>query len=64
MKSIQAKILDSTHLELAEPIPLSPGETITISVPDRQEGDRTWEQSAQKKFLNAYSEEDSIYDDL
>ncbi len=64
MKSIQAKILDSTHLELAQPIPLAPGETITISVPDRQEGDRSWEQSVLKQFLSVYSEEDSIYDDL
>jgi hypothetical protein len=33
MKILEAKILDSTHLELSEPIPGPPGDFIEISLP-------------------------------
>ena len=64
MKTIKAKILDSTHLELSQPIAAQPGEYIQISIPDDGEEDRLWQESAKKHFLEAYDDQDAIYDKL
>ena len=64
MKIIQAKILDATHLELSQPIAAQPGEVIVISVPDAQEEEDVWRAAAQKYFLEAYDDQDAIYDEL
>lgn len=64
MKLINAKILDSTHLELSKPISLKPGINIEISVPDENDDDKVWKKSAKNHFLESYDEEDSIYDNL
>ena len=64
MKLIQAKILDATHLELSQPIAAQPGEVIVISVPDAQEEEDVWRAAAQKHFLEAYDDQDAIYDEL
>lgn len=64
MKIINAKILDSTHLELSQPIPAQPGSYIKISVPDKTEEDRTWQEAAKKHFIDAYGDQDDIYDKL
>lgn len=37
MKTICAKVLDSTHLELSQPIPARTGELIQIAIPDEEE---------------------------
>ena len=67
MKVIKAKILDETHLELSQPILLQPGHYIQISIPetsDLNEEDSLWKEKALQKLLEAYSDEDSIYDNL
>jgi hypothetical protein len=33
MKTLEAKILDAPHLELSEPIAMTPGRSIAISIP-------------------------------
>ncbi len=64
MKIITAKILDPTHLELSQPIPTKPGESIQLSIPDEDEEDRLWREAAKKHFLEAYNDEDGIYGKL
>ena len=64
MKLVNAKILDSTHLELSEPISLQQGINIEISILDKNEDDKLWKKSAKKRFLESYDEQDSIYDNL
>ena len=64
MKVIQAKILDPTHLELSQPVSAPPGEIIEISVVDAGEEDGTWREAAALRFIDAYDDPDSIYDEL
>ncbi len=64
MKTITAKILDPTHLELSQPVPVQPGEVIRISIPDENEEDRLWQEAGKKRFFDAYSDEDALYDKL
>ena len=64
MKVISAKILDATHLELSQPLALPAGATIDISIPDEGEDATLWRDAAQNHFLDAYDEQDAIYDDL
>ena len=64
MKIIEAKILDPTHLELNQPIPFHYGVHIHITIPDENQEDRLWQEAAKKHFLEAYSDEDAIYDKL
>ena len=64
MKIMQAKILDATHLELSQPIAARPGDVIVISIPDEQEEDQTWHEAARQHFLEAYDDQDAIYDEL
>ncbi len=64
MKIIKAKILDPTHLELSQPIPVQPGEYIHISIPEEGEEEEAWREAAKQHFLQAYDEQDAIYDAL
>ncbi|MCR4290999.1 MAG: hypothetical protein NUV86_12160 [Candidatus Scalindua sp.] len=64
MKVISAKVLDSTHLELSQPITLQPGINIEISIPDENEDDKRWKKLAKKRFFESYDEQDSIYDNI
>jgi hypothetical protein len=64
MKVIRAKILDSTHLELSQPIAAQPGDYIVISIPEEAEEDEAWREAARKHFLEAYDDQDAIYDQL
>ncbi|MBI1748097.1 MAG: hypothetical protein HYR55_16155 [Acidobacteria bacterium] len=64
MKIITATILDPTHLELSQPISAQPGDLIQISIPDEGGEDRLWREAARKHFLEAYDDEDAIYDRL
>jgi len=61
---IQAKILDSTHLELRQPILAKKGKDILISIPDESEEEHLWQDVSKKHFLEAYSDQDAIYDQL
>jgi len=64
MKTIDAKILDPMHLELSQPISIQPGAHIQISIPDEGEEDHIWREAAKKHFLEAYADQDAIYDEL
>ncbi|MEW6608523.1 MAG: hypothetical protein AB1414_13940 [bacterium] len=64
MQIIEAKILDSTHLELRQPISLYRREYIQVSIPDEREESRLWQEATRKHFLEAYDDQDAIYDEL
>ncbi len=63
MKTITAKVLDPTHLELSQPILAKTGELIEVAIPFDEE-DRFWKAAAEEKFLSAYDPADAIYDSL
>lgn len=64
MKTIDAKILDETHLELSQPIHIEPGAHIRISVAEQPGEYHVWRKAGKERFLEAYDEQDSIYDEL
>jgi hypothetical protein len=64
MKIVAAKVLDPTYLELSQPIPAQPGESIQISIPDEGDEDSLWREAAKNHFLEAYDNTDNIYDEL
>jgi hypothetical protein len=65
MRVISAKILDATHLELSQPLDASPGDVIDISVPSEADDDMAvWREAARKHLLDAYADEDAVYDEL
>ena len=64
MLIISAKVLDTRHLELSQPIPAVPGESIQISIADNNGEEKMWSEAAKQNFLKAYAPEDSIYDNL
>jgi hypothetical protein len=62
---ISAKILDSTHLELSQPLNASPGDIVKLAVSYESEEDlAAWRELSKKNLLNSYSDEDAIYDEL
>ncbi|MCP3994406.1 MAG: hypothetical protein GY722_04975 [bacterium] len=64
MKTLSAKVVDSTHLELAEPISSTAGERLEIVIPAMDTEDADWHQAARDSFLDAYDDQDAIYDEL
>jgi hypothetical protein len=59
---VTARILDATHLELIQPLDGAPGDVIQIVV---RESDKTaWREAARGHFLDAYADEDAVYDKL
>jgi hypothetical protein len=65
MRVISAKILDSTHLELSQPLDASPGDVIQISLPTEDDDEMAvWREAAKQHMLNAYADEDAVYDEL
>ena len=64
MQVIEAKILDTTHLELRQPISAQQGEYIQVSISDGREEESLWQEAAKKHFLEAYDSKDAIYDNL
>jgi hypothetical protein len=65
MRIIEAKILDSTHLELSQPLDAVPGDMIQISLPSDSEDEMAvWHEAAKQRLLDAYADEDAIYDEL
>ena len=63
-KVITAKILDPTHLELSQAISVKTGELVQISILVENASDPIWEDAAKARFLDAYCDQDAIYDDL
>jgi hypothetical protein len=65
MRVISAKILDPTHLELSQPLEASPGDVIQISLPTEEDDEMAvWREAAKRHLLNAYADEDAVYDEL
>jgi hypothetical protein len=65
MRVISAKILDSTHLELSQPLEASPGDLIQISLTSDSDDElAVWRDAAKQHLLDAYADEDAIYDEL
>jgi hypothetical protein len=64
MRTLNAKVLDPTHLELAEPLPTDAGEWVRVLVPTPENEDAGWRRAAEERFLAAYDDQDAIYDEL
>jgi len=65
MRLISAKILDATHLELSQPLEASPGDVIQISLASEADDEMTlWREAAKQHLLDAYDDEDAVYDEL
>ena len=65
MRVISATILDATHLELSQPLEATPGDVIQISLAsDNDDEMAVWRDRAKQQLLNAYADEDAIYDEL
>jgi hypothetical protein len=65
MRIISAKILDPTHLELSQPLEAAPGQVINISVASENDNEMAlWREAARNHLLDAYADEDAVYDDL
>ena len=65
MRVISATILDATHLELSQPLDASPGEVIDISVPSEANDEMApWREAGKRHLLDAYADEDAVYDEL
>lgn len=65
MRVISAKILDPTHLELSQPLDATPGEVIQITLPTASDDEMAvWHEAAKQHLLDAYADEDAIYDEL
>ena len=63
MKIVSARVLDTRHLELSEPIAAKEGDLIEISIPDPDEADVLWKTAAPRQTLTAYDAADAIYDE-
>ncbi len=65
MRTIDAKILDPTHLELSQPLDAVPGEVIRITLASSDKDEmEMWREASRQHLLDAYGEEDAIYDEL
>jgi hypothetical protein len=65
MRVIRATIVDPTHLELSQPLDASPGEVISISVPSATDHEMVlWREAGKQHLLDAYADEDAVYDEL
>lgn len=65
MRIIEAKILDATHLELSQPLDAAPGDVIQISLPSAGDDEMAvWHEAAKRHLLDAYADEDAVYDEL
>lgn len=63
MRTISATILDATHLELSQPLAGVPGQVIEITLREDDEL-AAWRDAGRQRLLDAYDEEDAVYDDL
>ncbi len=62
MRTLDARVIDPTHLELAEPISFPPGERLQIVIVDKDDEGADWHQAARESFAGAYDDQDAIYD--
>ena len=62
----KAKVVDSTHIELSEPIQTDRGRTVLISVSESPETDAErdeWSAASRTSLENAYSDSEPDYSD-
>ena len=64
MKIITATIVDATHLELSQPLAVPTGAFLQIAISEEGEDEALWRAAATQHFLEAYGDQDAIYDDL
>jgi hypothetical protein len=65
MRVLSAKILDSTHLELSQPLDASPGDVVQVSLHfENDEEMAVWRDAGKQHLLDAYADEDAVYDEL
>lgn len=64
MKTLTAKVIDPTHLELSHPIMEKMGQLIQIVISESQNEKEDWIRQSQDQFFYSYSDEDAIYDRL
>ena len=64
MRIISARIIDSTHLELSEPLQAQVGEMVEISLRTDEDEVADWREAGKQHLLDAYADEDAIYDEL
>lgn len=65
MRTIDAKILDPTHLELSQPLDALPGEVIKFALASSGENETAmWRDASKQHLLDAYADEDAMYDEL
>lgn len=65
MQIISAKILDPTHLELSQPLKASPGDVIQVALTVESDDEMSlWRKAAKQHLLDAYADEDAVYDSL
>ena len=64
MVLVEAKVVDSTHLELSKPIPAALGQTVLVSVSEASEWDadrQQWLAMSAASRESAYSESEPDY---
>ena len=65
MSTILARVLDPTHLELSQPLEAIAGDLVQISLTSVSDDEMTpWRDAAKQHLLDAYADEDAIYDEL
>lgn len=64
MKTLNAKVLDSTHLELTEPLHSAVGDWVQIVVAQEDSEGTDWRRAAEERLLAAYDDHDAIYDEI
>ena len=64
MKIMTATLVDPTHVELSQPLAVPLGASLQIAIAEEGEEEHLWRNAAKQHFLDAYGEQDAIYDDL
>ena len=65
MSVILAKVLDPTHLELTQPLDAAAGDMIQIALTSSDDDEMApWRDAAKAHLLDAYADEDAVYDEL
>lgn len=64
MKIMTATLVDPTHLELSQPLAVPLGASLQIAIPDEGDEEHLWRDAAKQHVLDAYGDQDAIYDNL
>jgi hypothetical protein len=65
MSVILARVLDPTHLELSQPLEAAAGDVVQISLTSSSDDEMApWRDAAKQHLLDAYADEDAVYDEL